>query len=96
MNAVDTNILVYVCDKSDPKRQGIARQTLRQLEGGILLWQVACEFIAACRKLARYGFTNADAWSHLNGFMESLPLTIPGPAVLERAQELHIEQHWSF
>jgi hypothetical protein len=32
-------------------------------------WQVACEFIAASRKLAELGFTAAHAWQRLAEFL---------------------------
>ena len=65
MNAVDTNVLIYARDPRDPTEQQKARQlTARMTEGG-LLWQVACEFIAASRKLTSVGYTQAQAWREL-------------------------------
>jgi len=63
---------------------------------GILPWQVACEFVAASRKLADQGFTAAAAWQRLAEFLALFPLIIPAPAVLERARALHVEQKWAF
>jgi len=54
MIALDTNILIYACDKADLKRQQIALDLVSNASDGVLLWQVACEFVAASRKL-RYG-----------------------------------------
>ena len=51
MTAVDTNVLIYACDKSDPRRQQIALELIGTVTDGVLLWQVACEFVAASRKL---------------------------------------------
>jgi predicted nucleic acid-binding protein len=61
MIALDTNILIYACDKSDARRQQIALDLIADAVDGILLWQVACEFVAASRKLSAQGFTAAHA-----------------------------------
>ncbi len=52
MNAVDTNVLVYAKDPRDPRKRAIAVALVRDLDEGLLLWQVACEFLAASRKLS--------------------------------------------
>ena len=61
MNAIDTNILVYVHDDREPEKKALARDLIDQLEAGVLIWQVACEYIAAARKLAPQGYTAQDA-----------------------------------
>jgi hypothetical protein len=58
-------------------------------------WQVACEFVAASRKLADQGFTAAHAWQRLAEFLALFALIMPAPAVLERTRELHVHQRWS-
>ena len=63
---------------------------------GILPWQVACEFIAASRKLGEQGFMAAQAWQRLAEFLALFPLIMPTPAVLERARALHLQQQWAF
>ena len=55
MIALDTNILIYCCDSRDTRRQQIALDLVAGTTEGILPWQVACEFIAASRKLAEQG-----------------------------------------
>ncbi len=57
MNAVDTNVLIYACDRSAGARQQKALDLIHGEAGGVLLWQVACEFVAASRKLAKQNFT---------------------------------------
>jgi predicted nucleic acid-binding protein len=52
MIALDTNILIYACDKADLKRQQVALDLISSANDGVLLWQVACEFVAASRKLS--------------------------------------------
>ncbi|WP_017298947.1 hypothetical protein [Nodosilinea nodulosa] len=43
MNAVDTNILIYVNDPRDPVKQRVATSLVAELVDGVLLWQVAAE-----------------------------------------------------
>ena len=65
MIALDTNVLIYAYDKAEPERQRTAVNLIAQVKDGVLLWQVACEFIAASRKLQGQGFTATDAWNRL-------------------------------
>jgi hypothetical protein len=62
MNGIDTNVLLYVHDPRDPAKQEIASSLLQSLTDGVLLWQVACEYIAASRKLEPLGYSRAQAW----------------------------------
>jgi predicted nucleic acid-binding protein len=57
MITIDTNVLIYICDRSDIRRQQIALDLIADAADGVLLWQVACEFVAASRKLAENDFT---------------------------------------
>jgi predicted nucleic acid-binding protein len=52
MNAVDTNVLIYAHDPRDPVKQNQAVALIASLTNGVLLWQVACEYVNASRKLA--------------------------------------------
>jgi len=61
MAAVDTNVLIYSHDPRDTRKQTIALSILNSLKDGVLLWQVACEFVAASRKLEPFGLTQAQA-----------------------------------
>ncbi len=54
MNAVDTNILIYVNDPRDPAKRAIAASLISSLTDGILVWQVACEYLAASHKLEAF------------------------------------------
>ena len=56
MNAVDTNILLYARDPRNPSKQVAATSLLQSLTDGVLLWQVACEYLAASRKLEAVGW----------------------------------------
>ena len=96
MIALDTNVLIYACDRSDLDRQRQASDLIERATDGVLLWQVACEFVAASRKLAGRGFTSEDAWNRLAEFQALFPLIQPGPAVLQQARELHLTRGVSF
>ncbi len=54
MIAVDTNILVYAADASEPEKQRLAVEFLEDLWTGndsvILPWQVAVEYVACLRR----------------------------------------------
>ncbi|MGH9386603.1 MAG: PIN domain-containing protein [Vicinamibacterales bacterium] len=97
MIALDTNVLIYACDKADPARQEIALDVIASTTDAVILWQVACEFVAASRKLERQGFTAADAWARLNDFLGVCPLVVPtGRAVLDQAKSHHLLHNVSF
>jgi predicted nucleic acid-binding protein len=96
MIAIDTNVLIYACDRSDPRRQKIALDLIEEATDGVLLWQVACEFIAASRKLAKNGFTAQDAWNRLGEFMGVFPLIPPHADILKGARTLHLRYGVSF
>ena len=77
MNAVDTNVLIYVRDPRDPVKQQKAVQLTTELSDGALLWQVACEFVAASRKLTPFGFTQAQAWHEVERLRALWKLILP-------------------
>lgn len=79
MIAFDTNVLSYCCDDNDPLRQQRAFDLLAATEDGVLLWQVAAEFVAASRKLASQGFSSTHAWARLREFMDVLTIVVPSP-----------------
>ncbi|MBM3748668.1 MAG: PIN domain-containing protein [Acidobacteria bacterium] len=96
MVALDTNLLIYACDKANPHRQATAIELIKTATNGVLLWQVACEFVAASRKLSSQGFTSADAWERLADYLALFPLVLPAAGVFERARLLHTRDGWSF
>jgi hypothetical protein len=51
MIALDTTVLTYACDKADLTRQRVALDLISGAGDGVLLWQAACEFVAASRKI---------------------------------------------
>jgi predicted nucleic acid-binding protein len=65
MRAVDTNILIYAHDPRDATKQQIAIDLIQSLTDGVLLWQVACEYLSASHKLAPLGYSREDAWQDI-------------------------------
>jgi predicted nucleic acid-binding protein len=88
MNAVDTNVLIYVNDSRDLRKQAIAAQVVKDLDAGVLLWQVVCEFLAASRKLAPFGFGATEAWDYLQRLCNAWQVIFPTWKVQTRAYEL--------
>jgi hypothetical protein len=59
MTAFDAIVLICACDRADPRRKQRAFEILESSHDGLLLWQVAVELVAASRKLAPRGPTQA-------------------------------------
>lgn len=79
MIAFDTNVLIYACDKADPSRQQVALDLVSTAHDRVLLWQVACEFVAASRKLKNQDFTTVDApLGGLSGNLSARPAECQG------------------
>jgi predicted nucleic acid-binding protein len=88
MNAVDTNILLYVHDPRDPAKQATAEALIQSLTDGVLLWQVACEYIAASRKLESLGYNRAQAWQDIHDLQRFWFTLLPTWSVMDRAELL--------
>ena len=84
MLAIDTNVLLYAYSDSDPTKRDRARIVLTTSADGVLLWQVACEFVAAARKIAPHA-PRSQIWERLGEIRSAFPLLLPTPGVLERA-----------
>ena len=96
MRAVDTNILIYAHDPRDPLKQATAAALIESLTDGVLLWQVACEYVAASRKLAAHGFDQAQAWQSLSQLQQVWTTALPSWDVMPRAERLAGNYHLSF
>jgi predicted nucleic acid-binding protein len=88
MIAVDTNVLLYVHDPRDPRKQTVPANLLSTLTDGVLLWQVACEYIAASRKLAPLGYDLSQAWQDIHDLQRIWVNVLPGWRTLDRAETL--------
>jgi predicted nucleic acid-binding protein len=96
MNAVDTNVLIYVHDPRDPGKQATAEALVASLIDGVLLWQVACEFIAASRKLGSYGFSREEAWLEIHRLQQIWTTKLPSWVVIQKAEDLQTSYSLSF
>jgi predicted nucleic acid-binding protein len=88
MIAVDTNVLLYVHDPRDPDKQATAASLMQSLTDGVLIWQIACEYLAASRKLEPFGYSRAKAWQDIHDLRRVWTTVLPGWDVLERAERL--------
>jgi predicted nucleic acid-binding protein len=96
MNAVDTNVLVYAHDPRDPVKQNKAVTLIASLSEGVLLWQVACEYIAAIRKLAAFGLNQQQAYTDLQRLRNLWAPIVPSWAMMDRAENLMATGNLSF
>jgi predicted nucleic acid-binding protein len=88
MNAVDTNILIYVNDPRDPAKREIAISLIAALTDGVLLWQVACEYLAASRKLEPLGYNRSQAYGYIRDLQQVWSTALPAWNVIDRAEDL--------
>ena len=88
MNAVDTNVLIYAHDTRYPAKRTTAEALIQTLADGVLLWQVACEYIAASRKLTPLGFSSEKAWQDIYRLQKLWSTQLPTWAVFHRAEDL--------
>jgi predicted nucleic acid-binding protein len=97
MNALDTNVWLYSHDTRDPRKQALAQQLIAAVRPLALPWQVGCEFVAASRKLAAAGFTEAHAWAALAA-MQALAdvILLPVPDLWTETQALQARHSLSF
>jgi predicted nucleic acid-binding protein len=96
MNAVDTNILIYARDPRDPAKQAIATSLLSSLTDGILLWQVACEYVAASRKLEQFGYDRTQALADVADMRAAWDTMLPTWSIFDRAEQLLVKYYLSF
>jgi predicted nucleic acid-binding protein len=102
MNAVDTNVLVYAVDESEPQKSRRAVQLIRTLSAAdtplVIPWQVATEFLACLRRWETAGrITRESTNAYLNQFVLSLPVIFPTIDTLRLALDLSSRfslSHW--
>ena len=88
MNAVDTNVLLYVHDPRDATKQATAANLLQSLTDGVLLWQVTCEYLAASRKLVPFGYNLTQAYQDVRDLQRVWFTLLPSWSTLDRAETL--------
>lgn len=102
MNAIDTNVLIYCIDRHDPVKRAKARTLLRGLQPGplktILPWQVLGELVRFLRAWQDRGqITRPALLRYVHLFRNLFPLSMPTPAVLDRALDFSDRfclSHW--
>jgi predicted nucleic acid-binding protein len=96
MTAVDTNVLIYAHDWRDERKMLIAQDLIDSLDDGVLLWQVACEYLWVSRKLASQDYSYADALSDIDELRQGWKTAAPRWTVLDRARALKGRgfSHW--
>ena len=88
MNAFDTNILLYAHDSRNPQKQATAVSLVQSQAHGVLLWQVACEYLSASRKLEAQGYSLRQAWLDIRDLRTVWSTILPTWNVLDRAEDL--------
>ena len=88
MNAVDTNVLIYPHDPRDGSKQQAASSLVASLADGVLLWQVACEYLAASRKLEPFGYGFEQACMDIRELTQVWTTLLPTMHILDRAEQL--------
>lgn len=96
MTAVDTNVLIYSHDPRDTRKQTIALSILNSLKDGVLLWQVACEFVAASRKLEPFGLTQAQARHEIEALRCVWASLLPSWDLLDQSKQMTRQYNLSF
>ncbi len=87
---VDTNVLVYAYDRSEPRKQVRALEVLDRLEAhraGVLSSQILGEFFVAVTKRIAAPLTVADAYDRMLAYAASWPtLSVTPATTLEAAR----------
>ena len=97
MDAVDTNILIYVNDPRDPVKQEVATSLISDLTDNVLLWQVACEYLAASRKLESLGYDRVPAYQYIRDLQLVWYTALPTWSMIDGAENLMSRfslSHW--
>jgi predicted nucleic acid-binding protein len=102
MNAIDTNVFVYLIDHTEPDKQQRAAELIqqaRQDRGSTLLpWQVAGEYLNCLRRWEREGrLPTNDVEPYLSRVTRLFPLAFPTSQVLTISLDLtsrYSLSHW--
>lgn len=102
MNAVDTNVLVYFVDESEPAKRTRATELLERLGAEetetVLLWQVAAEFLSCLRRWENEGrIDRTTTLAHLELLEATFGCVLPSRPLLRTSLELSSRyslSHW--
>jgi len=82
---VDTNILVYAYDRSEPAKQSRARTILSRLQrlgAGVLSTQVLVEFFSAITRKLTERMTAQEGYAHLREYARSWKVVSVTPEIV--------------
>jgi predicted nucleic acid-binding protein len=102
MNAVDTNVLVYFVDESEPAKQAKATELLERLAGDDTVtavpWQVAVEFLSCLRRWENERRINrSTTLAHIEKLEATFPCVMPSRSLLRTSLDLSSRfslSHW--
>jgi predicted nucleic acid-binding protein len=102
MNAIDTNVFVYLFDVDEPTKRARAdvciNKLVRSPEPTVLLWQVACEFLGVLRRWQRtQKISDAVAARNFQDVLTMFPLVLPTVQQFEVSERLLLAyslSHW--
>ena len=102
MKAVDTNVLVYAFDSTEPAKRARALALIdglvRTPGSALLLWQTAVEFLCCLRRWQSGGRISAtDVEAYTAEMLSYFPLAVPSAAVISRSLQLTMRyslSHW--
>ncbi len=93
---VDTNVLVYAYDRSEPAKQRRALEVLDRLamgQTGVLSTQVLAEFFVAVTRKIPAPLSAEEAYERVHNYLQSWHvLDVTGMVVLEAARGVRVHQ----
>lgn len=87
---------LYLHEWRKPAKQQKSAKLVESLVDGVLLWQVACEYVAAARKLSSIGVTTDIVWANLHVMHATWSLVVPDWRHLGLAETLMNQRSLSF
>lgn len=95
---IDSNVLIYLFDRTDHRRRGIAEGLLAQAheDGAVISFQVVQETLNVLTRKFKPPMSRADAQAALNDVLAPLWRVQPSPALYARALELQDLQGFAF
>ena len=96
---VDTNILIYARDSSEPRKQALAEIALRKLwenRNGRISIQVLNEYFVNVTQKLSPGLSRAEAWQDIKSLRAWNPLSLEAPLMdlAYALQEKHALSWW--
>ena len=96
MNAVDTNVLVYAHDPRNPEKHAVAISLIESLTEVALVWQVACEYVSASKRLESFGYSREQAWQDVRELRMVWAAVLPSWEIMDRVPHLMDQYGLSF